>query len=265
MDSESFYCIAAANRDNDNVTATVVFPTPLNTNAARYEATVVYCSLVQNWSMVTDLWIHATSVVKDEKGNLVDTSWKITFDDVPSYLEPQYLLPVISKKLVDELGNNMTDGTAVKLYDAGDFMGWWLKVNKHTEVQLSSSLANILGQATTISNSESKVIQYPVSTKEVSKPDDVYYLTSDQIRPNCLNEYGGAMRLLDSISVHSQVVRHWPAERNYHPLEDDILHPQLHIQLINRSGDVVRTSKPDFYVLLHIRKNGAFDGQRKLA
>jgi hypothetical protein len=265
MDSESFYCIAAADRENDSVAATVAFPTPLNTSNARYEAAIVYCSLVPNWSKITDLWIHATSVVKDEKGNLVDTSWKISFDEVQSYMEPEYLLPIISKKLVEELGNNMTDGTAVKLYDAGGFMGWWLKVNKHTEVQFSPSLANILGQATTISNSESTVIQYPVKTKEISKPDDVYYLISNQIRPNCLNEYGGAMRLLDSISVHNQVVRYWPSERKYQPLEDDILHPQLHIQLINRSGNVVHTHNPDLYILLHVRKNGASDDQRKLA
>jgi hypothetical protein len=261
MNSESFYCMTSA-ISSDRLVATAVFPTPLNTCAASYEAALVYCSFVPNWSKRSHLWLTATTTVKSE------TKFRrVIFDDVQTYMDPKYILPVIAKKLASEFGNNMTDGTEVKLYDAGSFMGWWLKVNKNTVVEMSPTLASILGQDTEIKNMEPTVVQYPVSSSLLVGHEELYYLTCDQVQPNCLTEFGGAFRLLDTVNLseHESVVRHWPVQRSYHALEDDILHSQLSLQLINRKGKVVQADKPEFFALLHIRRRNGARNQRQLA
>jgi hypothetical protein len=280
MENNNFYCVASPKGDSEKIEASITFPRPLDTS---YEIALAYCSFVPSSGSITDIWLRAKSIKRpsgkksdkktdeksdeesdkesDEKSDekIVDQTWFINFDDVPAQIPLAFVVPAISKKIVEEVGNNMSEGTPVKIYDAGKFMGWWLKVQKYTEVELSPSLAGILGQSIFITNDGSSTIQLPVNPQENVGSDiteNVYYLTCNQLQPNCITEFGGATRLLSVVPVDGQdrIVRYSPAERVYQPLTDDILHPKVTVQLINRIGLPVFVHSPQFYVLLHLRK-----------
>jgi hypothetical protein len=290
MESEHFYCVASSQSDSNKIEASVTFPRPLDTS---HEIAVVYCSFRPNSGTRTDIWVRAKSIKQttshdaakevstptsddeEKEGStaMEEESWIVNFDDVPANIPLSFVVPAISKKLVEEVGNNMSEGTPLKIYDAGKFMGWWLKIQKYTEIELSPSLAGILGQSTLINNNGRSLLQLPINPQENSYAgsdvtDNVYYLTCNQLQPNCITDFGGATRLLDAIPIGSpdRVVTHTPSGLIYQPLADDILHPKVNITLINRDGLPVFADSPQLYVLLHLRKirNVAY-GKRKLA
>jgi hypothetical protein len=256
MNADNFYCVAT----DASSEAAVRFPTPLDTSASGYEIALVYCRFEAS-TKKTDLWLKATSTAV-VKGVAQQTTQKIIFEDVPN-IPSEYLLPFIARKIASEWGSNMSEGTLVKLYDTEEYPGWSLKIQKTTFVEFSETLADILGQNTVIKNEVSAVVEYPVKPRETLFKDKIYYLTCDQIRPNCVTQDGGVAKLLDVIHSDGQMVRHWNQERQYHRLDDDILLSQLHLKLINRDG-TMETDSPDLYLLLHIRKHGAYN-QGKLA
>jgi hypothetical protein len=284
MENNNFYCVASPRGASRKVEASITFPRPLD---ASYEIALVYCSFLPSSGSITEIWLRAKSIKRpsakkgdkksdekseekgDEKGDeksdegsdekSEEITWFINFDDVPAHIPLTFVVPAIAKKIVEEVGNNLSEGTPVKIYDAGKFMGWWLKVQKYTEIELSPSLAAILGQSTLITNDGSSTIQLPVNPHENAGSDiieNVYYLTCNQLQPNCITEFGGATRLLDVVPIDDQnrIVRYSPSERVYQSLTDDIHHPRVSVELINRDGLPVFVDSPQFYVLLHLRK-----------
>jgi hypothetical protein len=270
MDSDSFYCVATQRSDSKTLEASVTFPRPLDTS---HEIALVYCSFVTDTPATNEIWLKAKSIQAASSGSAPGT-WTVNFDNVPAYIPPAYIVPAISRKLIESVGNAMDKGTPVKIYHAGKFMGWWLKIQKYTEIELSPSLAGILGQNTLITNNSNKPIELPVNPDDYSYSshgaDEVFYLTCNQLLPNCITEFGGATRLLDVVHLNGgdRMVKYSPTERIYQPLADDILHPKINVQLINRHGisvlaDITSVNTPGFYVLLHLRKTSNNGPNRK--
>jgi hypothetical protein len=204
--------------------------------------------------------ITTTTVTKTEEGKPVDVveSQVVVLPDLP-FLEHQYVFPTVQRKLSDLFGNNMQKGCPIRLLD-NDTDGWSVKINKGTEIKMSTTLAALLGQPKVLSNSSKEVVELPIEpTNPITNRvvEDMFYVTCDQLSPNCITHFGGTVKMLDIIhlpkSWQNRLVEHSPPQIIYHPISDDILLSKLDLQLINKDGLEVLVKNPDFYVLIHIR------------
>jgi hypothetical protein len=278
MNKDEFYCMAVADQQRSDVGATVILPTPLDSTKYRYDISLIFCSFVPTWETLTDMWLVVDGIKKEEADEQtgteslsVSSESYINFQDL-AFLEPKYILREIQYQLAEQFGESMSKGTPVKLM--GDTLsGWILKINKNTKVQLSNTLAALLGQHHALSNDTSNFKEFIVNPRPYPNRalEDAYYVTCDQMSPNCVSYYGGVGKVLDFIhlpaSWQNRLVEHKSLEKSYHPLIDDILHSKLDIRLIKRDGSPILIRNSEFYVLIHVRRQSKNDAlsERKLA
>jgi hypothetical protein len=280
MNKDEFYCVAVADQQRSDVGATVVLPTLLDSTKYRYDISLIFCSFVPTWDTLTDMWLTVNNIKKsaekstkeepkDEVSEVSPTTRvpTIIFENL-AFLEPKHILREVQNQLAEQFGESMDKGTPVKLMEDTANKGLWiLKVNKNTKVEMSTTMAALFGQNQLLSNDTNDVVKFVVRPKSYPNRalEDVYYVTCDQMISNCVSYYGGIGKVLDVVhlptSWQNRLVEHRSFDRSYHPIIDDILHSRLDIRLISRDGSPISQKNPEFYALIHVRRQWKNDAR----
>jgi hypothetical protein len=280
MNKDEFYCVAVADQQRSDVGATVILPTPLDSTKYRYDISLVFCSFVPTWDTLTDMWLTVNNIKKtvekskettkeepkDEVSEVPTTRVPTIIFENLAFLEPRYILREVQNQLAEQFGESMDKGTPVKLMEDTN-KGWILKVNKNTKVEMSKTMAALLGQNNLLSNDTNDVVKFSIRPRSYPNRalEDTYYVSCDQMISNCVSYYGGISKVLDVVhlpmSWQNRLVEHRSFDQSYHPLMDDILHSKLDIRLISRDGSPIALKNPEFYALIHVRRQWKNDAR----
>lgn len=247
MNFDSFYVDGTANSDGNCVEAIVRLPFNFNTSKERYSVSLVYCSFAPEWSQIDNLWMKYT----DNQGDTDITIFRNVYAS-----DAEAVLHSLKMQLQAKYGSDMRH-SPIKIELADDT--FVLKLRKSSTLEISDKLAGILGLETDYENASETTmmkIQGQSLNLDFVRPisQDVYYVTCDQLKNNCLSKNN---RLLDMIHIpyadHNKLVQHRNSVLRYERLEDDNHLFCLRIRLLNSDGEKIFINSPQFFVLLHIR------------
>jgi hypothetical protein len=251
MEVENFYVTLAAqqSKSTNRLEASTYLPVPIDTRNHKYDVSVLYSSLIPNWSSSSDFSIRHIDADQMED--------RIEFDI--AYIEPQFILPYMANELTKKYGSNMTTSRMKLDWDSTNDT-YQLKIHAKSKIILSDGMQKMFGLPSEITNSESTAKSVPIAVVPQTGNilDDFYYLTCEFIEPNFITREGSMLTVLDFAHTHARK-HNFPLETlqnglRYHPIMDDIILSKLTVSVLNESGTHVETVDPEFIVVLQFRR-----------
>lgn len=246
----SFYCIAKGRLEGTVPGAKVLFPSPINLSKSKYEVALVYCSFIPKWDTLDDLYM----IYAPDEGE----RQSILFDEIFCG-SSEAAISEMSSQLEERFGVDFRENRCLIVLDQKDGV-YRLSLRKRSSLFLSPQLANILGLPTVLRNETEKKKRYIITPNKYLRyiDDDFYYITSDQVKENCISDILPPIGILSFVHLtdasKKTYVSHYPPTLQYFELKEANLLQEFTIEVLKNDGTQIFDPLPQFIALLHFRK-----------
>ena len=239
LPSEGIYCVARGCNTNSIVSASVVFPHPINLSKHNAEIGVKYIAVTPTWNAKQDM----SMIVHDNESD-VDTN--IKFQPMTDLHEERVLLSIRQQIAAKS-------PKLLRLVNAPDRKSKQLKLARDVTLNVSKYLAQLLGINEFYESSDEAELIVPIlyQKKLLTTTTDIYYLKSEDIASNFFLD-NKQDRILELLHISGFETVDFHPQLTYSLVEASLLQ-KLTFTLYKEDGRPVSSLHTDLYIVCHIR------------